>query len=190
MDAIFTLPYSEYEAINILKKKLKNGCSFYIPTSRQQKGIDFIIHNSKKNQYIRIQVKSSRAYIDEPKERKDKKRIYKYNLWFNNFFERYEPGNADYYLLFGIYPEYKNSKNIKSKETFWKSIAICFSEKEMFGLLKKIKKTKNGKVDRFFSISFDAQDQIFGTRGFDGDINLSSYLLDNKLSEFKLKLKI
>ncbi|MBL7135865.1 MAG: hypothetical protein ISS81_04625 [Candidatus Marinimicrobia bacterium] len=46
MEGVFSLPYSEYEVINQLQKKLKKseGYSFYIPTSRQQKGIDFIIH--------------------------------------------------------------------------------------------------------------------------------------------------
>lgn len=78
MDAIFTLPYSEYEVIDVLRKKLKNGASFYIPTSRQQKGIDFIIHNNKSNKYLRVQVKSSRAYVDEPREKKGNKRFYKY----------------------------------------------------------------------------------------------------------------
>lgn len=189
MDAIFTLPYSEYEAINVLKKKLKSSCSFYIPTSRQQKGIDFIIHNNIKNKHLRIQVKSSRAYIDEPREKKNKKRMYKYHLWFNNFIDRYEPGNADYYLLFGLYPEYNQFKNIKSKEAFWKSIVLCFSEKEMFDLLKSIKKTKNNKTDRFFDISFDDPRQVFGSRGFSENINLSRFLLEKKISEIENKLK-
>lgn len=188
MDAIFTLPYSEYEVINILKKKLKNGCSFYVPTSRQQKGIDFIIHSNKNNKHLRIQVKSSRAFVDEPREKKGNKRFYKYHLWFNNFVDRYESGNADYYVLFGLYPEYTSSKNIKSKEAFWKSVVLCFSEREMFDLLKSIKKTRNNKVDRFFDVSFDDPRQVFGSRGFNGDIDLSQFLLDKKLSEISKKL--
>jgi len=188
MDAIFSLPYSEYEVINELKKKLKNGCSFYIPTSRQQKGIDFVIHNSESNQFLRIQVKSSRAYVDEPSERMGKKRIYEYNLWFNNFIDKYEPGNADYYLLFGLYPQYNIKKNIKSKGIFWKKIVLCFSEKEMNGLLKKIKKTKNNKPDRFFGISFDDPNEIFGSRGFEKGVDMSQHLLDKKISEIHNKL--
>lgn len=95
MDAIFTLPYSEYEVINILKKKLKGGCDFYVPTSRQQKGIDFIIHSNKSNKHLRIQVKSSRAYVDAPRENKGDKQFYKYHLWFNNFADRYESGRKE-----------------------------------------------------------------------------------------------
>ncbi len=188
MDAIFTLPYSEYEVINELRKKLKNGASFYIPTSRQQKGIDFIIHSSKNNKHLRVQVKSSRAYVDEPREKKGNKRFYKYHLWFNNFGERYQIGNADYYLLFGLYPEYSNAKNIRSKKVFWKSMILCFSEDEIFDLLKSIKKTKNNKVDKFFDICFDDPREVFGSRGFNNDIDLSQFLLDKKLADIIDKL--
>jgi len=188
MDPIFTLPFSEYEALNELKKKLKNEASFYIPTSRQQKGIDFIIHNNRKNKLLRVQVKSSRSYVDAPHERRDKRKTYKYHLWFNNFLDRYEPGNADYYLLFGLYPQYKTEENIKSKRVFWKNIVILFTEKEMFSLLKKIKVTKSNKADRFFDISFDHESEIFAARGFKRNIDLSKHLLKNALSDLKKRL--
>ncbi len=190
MEPIFTLPFSEYEAINELKGKLKSGCSFYVPTSRQQKGIDFLIHNDKKNKFLRIQVKSSRSYISDSRERKDKRKIYKYHFWFNNFIDKYKPGNADYYFLFGLYPEYETKDNIKSRREFLKTMIICFSEKEMFSLLKKIRMTKNNKIDRFFDISFDVPGQIYGSRGFDKNIDLSKFLLDNKLTELKKKLNV
>jgi hypothetical protein len=188
MDAIFTLPYSEYEVINILKKTLKTGYSFYIPTSRQQKGIDFIIHNDKSNMHLRVQVKSSRSYVDEPREKEGRKRLYRHNLWFNNFVDKYESGNADYYLLFGLYPAYDISKNIRSKESFWKSIVLCFSEKEMFDLLKNIKKTKKDRIDRFFGVSFDDPGRVFGSRGFKEGADLSRYLLDGRLAELRKDL--
>lgn len=188
MDAIFTLPYSEYEAINEIKKKLKGGYSFYIPTSRQQKGIDFIIHNSKNNVFLRIQVKSSRSYVTEPGEKKRGGRIYKNNFWFNNFFDKYKDGNADYYILFGLYPEYKVEKNIKSKKVFWKNFMLCFSEKEMFEHLSTIKKTKKGKMDTFFAVSFDDVGEIFASRGFQNNPDLSQFLLKNKLNELQSRL--
>lgn len=190
MDAIFTMPYSEYEVINELKKKIKGGSSFYIPTSRQQKGIDFIIHNNKANKLLRIQVKSSRSYITEPYIRRDGRRTFMYHLWFNNFSERYVLGNADYYIVFGLYAIYEGKKNIKTKKEFWKSIILCFSEKEMFSLLKKIRETKSGKVDPFFDISFNKADHVFAQRGFSKDINVTRFLLDKKLVEIKKKLKI
>lgn len=190
MDAIFTLPYSEYEAINEIKKKLKGGYSFYVPTSRQQKGIDFIIHNSQNNTFLRFQVKSSRSYVHEPGLKKRGGRIYQNNFWFNSFFERYKDGNADYYILFGLYPEYKIGKNIRSKKVFWKNLILCFSEQEMFECLRTIKLTKKNKMDPFFGVSFDYVDEIFATRGFQGNPNLSKYLLKNKLNELQNKLTL
>jgi len=194
MEGIFTLPYSEYEVINKMQKKLTkaNGNSFYIPTSRQQKGIDFILHNLKNNQFLRFQVKSSRSYVDEPKKLKSgkiKEPKYKYNFWFNNFIEKYEEDNADYYILFGIYPIYQQNKNIKSKSVFWKSLILCFSENEIIDLLKKVKTKKEEKIDNFFGFSFNDIDDIFGTRGFKEETNLSNFLLDKKLLELKEKLK-
>lgn len=192
MDAIFTLPYSEYEVINELKKKLKNGYSFYIPTSRQQKGIDFLIHNSKNNNLLRIQVKSSRAYIDEPGEKKNRRRKYKYNLWFNNFIEKVSHNDkmVDFYLLFGLYPEYKTgkNKNIRAKSVFWKKMVVCFSEKEMANFLKNIKVTKNKKQHRFFGFGFDESDKIFATTGFEDDLEMTEFLLDMKTDDIKSRL--
>ncbi len=194
MEGIFTLPYSEYEAINKLQKKLTKaeGNSFYIPTSRQQKGIDFILHNNQSNKFLRFQVKSSRSYVDTPKKLKSgkiKDVKYKYHLWFNNFLERYEINNADYYILFGLYPTYQQNKNIKSKSVFWKSLILCFSENEMNEILKKVKTKRERKSDKFFGFGFNTDNQIFGTRGFEEDLDLSEYLLENKLSELKQKLK-
>ena len=190
MEGIFTLPYSEYEVINQLQKKLtkSEGNSYYIPTSRQQKGIDFIVHNSKHNKFLRFQVKSSRPYINKPKKLKSGKIKYRYDMWFNNFLKKCEERNADYYLLFGLYPDYQQAKNIKSKFVFWKSLILCFSEKEMIKLLKKVKTKKENKVDKFFGFGFNADNQIFGTRGFEEDINLSRFLFKNKLKKLKSKL--
>lgn len=194
MEGIFTLPYSEYEAINKLQKKLtkSNGNSFYIPTSRQQKGIDFILHNSKNNKFLRFQVKSSRSYVHTPKKLnsgKIKEIKYKYNFWFNNFIERYEDDNADYYILFGLYPVYQQGANIKSRATFWKSIILCLSEKEMIKILEKVKTKKEKNIDKFFGFGFNEEKKIFGTRGFEKEIDLSEYLLENKLDELKKQLE-
>ena len=185
MEAIFTLPYSEYEVINQLQKKLgklikSKGISFYIPTSRQQKGIDFIIHNNETKKVLRMQVKSSRAYVDEPNGKN-----YQYNFWFNNFIDKYKPDVADYYILFGLYPVYVSDKNIKSKTDFWKSITLCFSDKDMNELLKSVKTKNSKKTDRFFAIGFNQHNTVFGKRGFENNPNFSENLLENKLTEIK-----
>ncbi len=113
---------------------------------------------------------------------------YQYYLWFNNFLERYEPGNADYYILFGLYPVYQQNQNIKSKSVFWKSLMLCFSEKEMIKLLQQVKTKREKKADKFFGFGFNFDTEVFGTRGFENDVNLSHFLLENKLDELKRKL--
>ena len=190
MEGIFTLPYSEYEVIVQLQKKFskKEGFAFYIPTSRQQKGIDFIIHNDKKNIMKRIQVKSSRSYVDTPKTLKSgkvKSVKYKYNLWFNNFIDKYDKNNADYYILFGLFPVYTQDENIKSKDIFWKSLILCFNEKEMQELLKQVKTKREKKEDKFFGFGFNTEKEIFATRGFLNEENKSNFLLDNKVDSIK-----
>ena len=190
MEGIFTLPYSEYEVIVQLQKKFskKEGFAFYIPTSRQQKGIDFIIHNDKKNIMKRIQVKSSRSYVDTPKTLKSgkvKSVKYKYNLWFNNFIDKYDKNNADYYILFGLFPVYTQDENIKSKDIFWKSLILWFNEKEMQELLKQVKTKREKKEDKFFGFGFNTEKEIFATRGFLNEENKSNFLLDNKVDSIK-----
>ncbi|MEK7658847.1 MAG: hypothetical protein AAB352_03225 [Patescibacteria group bacterium] len=201
MEAIFTLPYSEYEVINQLKKRLnKSEFSFYVPTSRQEKGADFILHNSESNKHLRFQVKSSRAFADEPKISEKQKRYYKHNLWFNNFIEKCRKDNADYYILFGLYPVYQQGKNIKSKLAFWKEIIMCFSKEEMISLLKNAKTVREKKKERFFGFGFDIDNEIYCTRAFTGlkndkeqDLKLvemfSRVLIKDKLEELKEKLK-
>lgn len=191
MDGIFNLPYSEFEVINVMQRLLKksDGYSVYVPVSRQQKGIDFIVHNFNTNKLLRFQVKSSRTYIHEAKELKNgkiKRPKYKYNLWLNNFIDKYEKGRCDYYILFGLYPVYSPEKNIKDK--FWKSILLCYNENEMLEILEKIKTKKEEKTDRFFSYGFNTGNEIFNERGLKEDINATAHMLKNKISQIKLDL--
>ena len=186
MEGIFTLPYSEYEAINQLQKffKKKKGYSIFIPTSRQQKGIDFIIMNCNNNKILKVQCKSSRSYShDEKKVEKNKK----YSLWFNNFIKRYKKGVADIYLLFGLYPEYTVQHNIKTKNKIWKSIILVFEDKEMDVILSNVK-TKNGKIDKFFGVEFDDDSSVYGSRGFNDTHEFARYLLKNKINSLLKKM--
>lgn len=175
MEAIFTLPYSEYEVINVLKKHLtkKEGYAIYIPTSRQQKGVDLIIHNYKSNKIARVQVKSSRAYVEKDGS---------FGLWFNNFLSKYEKNNADFYILFGLYPEYEEKRNIK-KGNFWKEVLLCIAEDEMFGFLDQVK-TKKGISDRFFGFNFVTPDDIKCIRG-PKDFDVKQYLIKSQIKELK-----
>jgi len=191
MDGIFSLPYSEFEAILQIQKLFKKnkGYAVFIPVSRQQKGIDFIIMNTKNKKVLRVQVKSSRSYLGQEKSKRAKNKALKYYFWFNNFIEKYEKGCADLYLLFGLYPIYETKHNIKSKERIWKSMILAFTDKEMLKLLKKVKTKREKKEDRFFGIGFSELSAIYTRRGFARQENLSGHLLINKINELFRKLR-
>lgn len=184
MDGIFTLPYSEFEIVNRFQDYFKksSGYSLYIPVSRQEKGVDFILFNSKSKSVKSFQVKSSRTYIHQTKIKKNgdlKPPKYLYHLWLNNFAKRYSKGLADFYLIFGLYPAYDTSKSIVSD--FWKTMILCFTDKEMGDLLNSVKTKREGKEDRFFSFSFNSPLEIFGTRGFVSETDFSHHLLENQI---------
>lgn len=172
MEPIFTLPYSEYLVIEELGKRLKKseGYAIYVPTSRQQKGVDFVIHNTKTNKFARVQVKGSRSYSSEGMN----------YLWFGNFVDRYEKGNADFYMLFGLYQVFQNGKKGVRAGKFWKPLVLCFSEAEMFAFLQSVKTKREGKKDGFFGFGFDeAAKEVTCTRGPKG-LKVTKHLLDKQ----------
>jgi hypothetical protein len=181
MEGIFTLPYSEYDVINIMSKLLgkSEGYFAYIPVSRQQKGVDFIIHSEKSNKYLKVQVKSSRSYI--------KNNIFFF--WFNNFVDKYKDGNADLYILYGLYPSLNNQDKVNSKQKAWSSFILCFSEKEMNDFLNKVKNKKTDTPNKFFGIQFEDQNRITTERGFNIEQDLSKHLLSNYIKNIKEMLK-
>jgi hypothetical protein len=188
MDGVFTLPYSEFEVVNRFQNLFKrtDGFSVYIPVSRQEKAVDFLILDSASSAFARFQVKSSRTYIHEAKHLKNgelKLPKYRYHLWLNNFKHKYAPDMADFYLVFGLYPVYDTKKAIVSD--FWESLVLCFKDEEMKSILEQVKTKKEQKDDRFFSLSFNDPKQVFGTRGFKEDINISEFLLQNRIQQIK-----
>ena len=180
MEGIITLPYSEYAVANKLNGyfKKKDGYAVFIPASRQQKGVDLILANLNANKMVKIQIKASRSYQTNGKDPE-----YTYGLWFNNFIDKYQKGNADYYILYGIYPEY-TGKNLASKK-IWKDIYHCFSEKEMSTLLNKVKLRRSDKKDTFFGLVFNNDKKIKTERGFRKEEDLTDYLLQNKIGEIE-----
>jgi hypothetical protein len=190
MEGIFTLPYSEYEAMLQTQKffKKNDGFAILVPTSRQQSGIDFIILNTLNSRLLRVQVKSSRSYVHPSPSKRSKDEHYVYNFWFNNFLNRYVPNVADVYLLFGLYAIYDAKSNIKSKKKFWKSIILAFTDIEMKQLLDQVRTKKENKPDRFFGISFNDLKKVIGKRGFPDRPDLTRHLLSNKIGELINKL--
>lgn len=191
MEGIFTLPYSEYEAILEIQKYFKknDGFAVLIPTSRQQKGIDFVILKTSNSKVLRVQVKSSRSYVRHNQSKTSTGDHYTYNFWFNNFLHRFETNVADAYFLFGLYPIYDTKNNIKSKNKFWNSVILAFTDKEMRELLDQVKTKKEKKADRFFGFGFDDPRSIIGNRGFPEKPDLTKYLLKNRIQELLDKLE-
>jgi hypothetical protein len=113
---------------------------------------------------------------------------FQYTFWFNNFIDRCEPNAADVYLLFGLYPTYDVSKNIKSKGQFWKSFVLAFTDPEMREFLDRVRTKKENKRDRFFYISFNDPSKIVVTRGMNDGLEISQHLLANKVPELVKQL--
>ena len=185
MEGIFTLPYSEYAVANKLNELLgKNNCSIYIPTSRQQKGIDLIVNKNETKNIVRIQVKSSRTYIDGGKNPD-----FQYHLWLGNFINRYQKNLADFYIIVGIYAELNMEMKVSSKTKIWKELYLCYTDNEMYKLLKNVKTINKSKSDLFFGYSFTSPNKIYLSRGFKylslNEREASADLLDNKIEYIK-----
>jgi hypothetical protein len=184
MDPVFTLPYSEYAVVDTLTKQLSksHGFSIYVPASRQEKGVDFLVYNSKQQRSLRFQVKSSRSYVNYDKKSLSKGH-FRYTLWFNNFRKRYVVGEADYFILFGLYPDYTVDSRIAAMKSFWCPLILCFRDEEMKALLDSVLTKKERKPDRFFYIAFDSPDLVYGTRGFSSQLDLSGHLLKRQMPD-------
>jgi len=185
MEGVISLPYYEYDVINkILKYMPKSkGYSIFIPTSRQQRAIDFVILNERNNKILKVQVKGSRSYIH------NKSKSFRFSFWFNNFIEKYKENDADIYILYGMYPYFKRGKKVNSKNKMWNSFLLIFNQKEMFKLLSNVKTKKEKKMDKFFGISFNEAEKVFVTRGFEKPCNVSEHLLENYINKIKKMIK-
>jgi hypothetical protein len=183
MDPVFTLPYTEFCIANYLNEKFKSkdGYSIYVPLSRQEKGVDLILAKRQGTDCssISIQVKASRTY--SPKPPKNKKIIrHIYYTWFN----RYKiPEEADFFTLVGIYPPEEN-RTLKTRcHSWWSSIVLLFTQKEMKSFMSDVK-TKKGKDDKMFGFGFDEPTEIYQTRGIQTgqEKNMTDYLIDKRLN--------
>ncbi len=190
MEPVISLPYSEYETIVQIQRHFKknDGFSVCVPVSRQQKGIDFIVLNTANAKVLRFQVKGSRPYAPSSSEGK-KDGAFKYTFWFNNFHDRYKPGMADVYVLFGLYQVYNVKKNIKSRTKFWESFVLAFTDAEMAQFLDSIRTKDAQRHDRFFYISFNDLSEVIVTRGRKDRPNIRQHLLTNRVPELLKQLR-
>jgi hypothetical protein len=191
MDPIISIPFSEAAIVQEFEKyfKKKDGYSILIPSSRQQKGFDLVILNSKKRKSVLIQVKGSRTYIPKPPKRKSTKR-YKNYTWFNVF--KVVKGLTDYYVLFGIYVNISDgdadSTKIKNKN-WYDYVILLFSENEMDKFINSLTQKTSDKPDTSFSFGFDSIKKIMLTRGAKVHADYSKYLFLNRINIIKKKLK-
>jgi hypothetical protein len=185
MEPVFHLPFAEFEAISQFGQVLKKqqGFGIFIPISRQQEGIDFLVLNNRSQRTLRVQVKSSHWYEwDTPPY---------YRFWYNNFVGRYRPCIADVYAFTALYPVYEPGHHVREQLRFWRTSILVFTDQEMAEFLPRIK-NKSGKADRFFQFGFDlesAETDIKVTRPDLPDMKLAPHLLKNRVDVLKKLLK-
>ena len=164
MDAIFTLPYSEYAAANMLAEHFKpsKAYSIFVPASRAEKGVDLLLaaRSESATKALTFQVKASRTYPGTPAKRVVDNRRFAYYTWFNRF---NVPHQADFFMLYGLFPpEQATSKKVA--KSWWQSLCLVFTRNEMVEFMACVK-TKSGAPDRMFSFGFDDPTKVFLTRG-------------------------
>jgi hypothetical protein len=155
MEAVFSLPYPEYVVAEEVRTHLRKakGYAVCIPLSRQQKGMDLLVHNMKTRRSATIQVKSSRAYLGRPKRTDPPEGPFDYYLWFNAFDPSESP--ADFYAFVGIFPKKSMLRHSfgrrRSPRSWWSHIVLLLPYTEVLRLMHTIRR----KRDRFFYVGFD-----------------------------------
>ena len=169
MESFFSLPYSEHQTIESVLQILpkSEGFGVFIPVSRQQAGVDFIIIRGKKVR--RAQVKSSRHYEWDASPT--------LRFWYRNFKKAYRPGHADLFFLFAAYPVFEVGKKVSDPKSHWRNLILVFTDKEMGRILK----SPHG--DSFFQFGIDpstslAIPDVKGTRGGLKGRCLTSHVLE------------
>jgi len=190
MDPIITLPFSENMVINQLEKKFnkRDGYTIMIPSTRQQKGFDLLMYNSKTKKCLTIQVKGSRTYNPKPPKNEAIIRFKNYT-WFSKF--KIEKGQADFYILFGLFitnpTRTEKSRSVK-KNDWYDHILMLFSENEMINFLNSLKLKTKDEADSKFSFGFNDKKRVILTRGTREHVDHSDKIFEKRISELKRKL--
>ena len=178
------MQYGEFTVADYLSKHIKNS-SVFIPASAQEKGIDLLLYryNNGQNLTNTFQIKMSRTYYDDKPNAK-----HPYYLWFNRFPIH---NNADWYVLVGIYAKRpEDAQNAKVSSTNWDKIMLAFKNEEMAKFMSEVKQKKDaGKDDMMFGFGFDDEKNIFQTRGYFEERDMTDYLIDNRLHEIEESFK-
>lgn len=155
MEAVFSLPYPEYVVAEDISRRLSKskGYAVCIPLSRQQKGMDLLVHNLQTSRSATVQVKSSRAYPGRPRRTDPPDGPFDYYLWFNAFDPTEAP--ADFYAFVGVFPRKSLLQHSlgrkRAPRSWWSHIVMLLPHPEVLRLMRTICR----KRDRFFYIGFD-----------------------------------
>ena len=189
MDAVFTLPYSEFATADLFISifKASDGYSVFVPVSRTEKGIDLVLtrRSDGVTKVVTFQIKSSRTYAGTAPKQKVKHRRYQHYTWLNRFDV---PDQADFVVLFGLYAPDERSGH-KTSRSWWQSHVLVFSHKEAAELLANVK-TRAGRPDRMFGFGFDSSDQAYLTRGSEtgAHVDYSAHLFTCQISRIRRAL--
>jgi hypothetical protein len=181
MEAIFSLPYSEHQAIERLLEFLpkSEGYGVYVPVSRQQARCDFVV--LQKNRMLRVQVKSSRHF--------EWSRSPTLRFWYRNFAASYRPGCADVFFLFGLYPVFAQGRKVSDRHAHWRNLILVFSDEEMSRILRR-----TGK-DQFFQFGIDPvvshkPPKVLGTRGGVKGQDLTLHVLERRVPWLRRQFRL
>lgn len=189
MDPVFTVQWPEFLLANRLQKLLPKsaGFSVFIPTSRQEKGIDLAVIRKQPKAGSRVatfQVKASRTYSPAPPKRESTQR-FRFYTWFNRFSV---PDEADFFLLFGMYsPDAARTKRVNAG--WYKDCTLLFTLEEMKQFISSCL-TVGGKEDKMFGFGFDDEQKVVQTRG-DKDrqgTDFTHRLLSNRVALLRERL--
>ena len=150
MEPLFSIEYSEYCVADTLSKLLYTpkqfNVSVFVPTSRQEKGIDLMLYRHEDatchNFTATIQVKSSRVY-SLSEEEIQKSNNCSFALWYPKF----SPSpRADFFVLTAQYPHFpktpyltQGKRGSSSASVHWKNLFILFTHAEMVEFLNHAK---------------------------------------------------
>ena len=183
MEPLFTMQYGEFAVADYLDKNKKlKGTSVFIPSSRQEKGIDLLLYRFKggSSKILTVQVKMSRTYYLS-KVKRPRTRKHPYYLWFNRFTPQ---DNADWFILVGIYARHAKSRaNAKANSTKWDTIMLAFTHDEMVEFMNNLKQKTTGRADTSFGFGFDDNKSIYQTRGSVQEKDMKEKLIDERIED-------
>jgi hypothetical protein len=178
MEPLFILNWAEFSVIDSMSRtfKKKAGFSFFVPVSRQEKGIDFILFKrltEGRHCEKTFQVKASKDHqAQSPK-------ALAHGGWFKKF---QISDHADFCIFVVHYLEIDSQTNVRRNSLkILRPCILIFDRDETRELLSGFQqKSDRSRPENNFYIRFDNAKAAFLTRGEDKTKDLSQFLLSNR----------